>query len=292
MTTPSGEATANRSAVTFRERWLGFLRPDRVSEPGWANLWRWAVAVSLITSSVRSGRLAAELPLENAAWYALQFGPLALATLANVRSGRVGAAPRWPARPPRTAGAVRCGLDLLRSRPPSGRPAGGPVRGCHGLPAQHLPAALVRRAHPGPRLPLHLLGPRRHPSRGAGRLRGRRRSVRRRLRALPRAHVQRELRRHDRRAGADSGGLQQTCHRRAGRPSAGRWPCGSPVRAALSSAWRSPWWWSRCNGAGSRGRGSLARGPTRHVALTRWWLGVRRRFSPAGVSRGAPARPP
>ena len=98
MTTPSGEATANRSAVTFRERWLGFLRPERVSEPGWVNVWRWAVAVSSITSSVRSGRLATHLPLENAAWYALQFGSLALATLATLRSGRVGAVPRWPAR--------------------------------------------------------------------------------------------------------------------------------------------------------------------------------------------------
>jgi O-antigen ligase len=97
MTTRERHQGAN-SPNTARSRWLAFLDPQAVADPAWVNVWRWAVAVSLITSAVRSGGLATHIQLESAAWYALQFGPLAVATLATLRSGHLGGVPRWPAR--------------------------------------------------------------------------------------------------------------------------------------------------------------------------------------------------
>jgi O-antigen ligase len=79
--------------------WLAFRAPQSAAPSRTLiNVWRWAVAVSLVTSAVRSGGLAVHFSLESAAWYALQFAPLAIATLATWRSGHLGEIPRWPAR--------------------------------------------------------------------------------------------------------------------------------------------------------------------------------------------------
>ena len=98
MTTREGDGVASGSPDPVRGRWLAFLRPEGVPNPARVNVWRWAVAVSLITSAVRSGGLAPHFHLESFAWYALQFGPLAVATLATVRHGHLGDVPRWPVR--------------------------------------------------------------------------------------------------------------------------------------------------------------------------------------------------
>jgi O-antigen ligase len=98
MTTRESQGPSTGSPDTFRGRWLAFLRPQTTApDPAWVNVWRWAVAVSLITSAVRSGGLATHLQLGNTSWYALQFLPLAVATVATLRSGHFGAVPRWPA---------------------------------------------------------------------------------------------------------------------------------------------------------------------------------------------------
>ena len=99
MTTREGQGPGIGPPDTFRGRWLAFLGPQAAApDPAWVNVWRWAVAVSLVTSAVRSGGLATHLSLGSVSWYALQFLPLAVATLATVRSGHLGEAPRWPAR--------------------------------------------------------------------------------------------------------------------------------------------------------------------------------------------------
>ena len=224
---------------TSPRRWLAFLGPERVPNPAWVNVWRWAVAVSLVTSAVRSGGLAPHLPLESVAWYALQFAPLALATLATLRTGQLGDVPRWPVR--LLALLVLCAAVSVLSA--ADRHQVMLQVALFAAATVFLLSTYLLRwsdARTRGRLPLHLLGLRRHPRRRAGRLRGRRHAFvgdfNRYLGVM---------------SNANYAGMTAALALTLGRPASGPstwwapspwpWRCGRPDHEAPCWAWRSPW---------------------------------------------------